>query len=246
MTAINLEGKVALVTGAAGAIGEAVARAYAEAGARVVCASRKDTSGLVEELRAKGAEATALTFDLAHQGDAERMVAETVATYGRLDVLANIAGMGGTGFYLLDQGQEWWDQILLVNLTGTMWMCKAALPQMIQQGRGSIINTSSVTGQSGQAGSTAYAAAKAGIMGFSKALAKEVAQHRINVNVVAPGLIDSAMSRARGNWDRWKEWVLWPRPGVAEDCAGLYLLLASDASEFITGQIVSPNGGGFI
>jgi len=108
------------------------------------------------------------------------------------------------------------------------------------------VNTSSVTGIAGYPGSTAYAAAKAGIIGFSKALAKEVAQYRVNVNVVAPGLIDSPMSRARGTTEEPGKWVIWPRIGRPEDCAALFLYLASDAAEFITGQVVSPNGGGLI
>lgn len=245
---IHLKNKVALVTGAGGAIGRATALAYAAAGARVVCA---DLNGAAAEetarrIRATGGAALSHTLDVAQPGAAEQVVETTVAAYGRLDVLANIAGAGGTGAYLLEQPQELWDRLIQVNLTGTMLMCKAALPHMIRQGRGVIINTSSVTGIVGAPGSTAYAAAKAGVIGFSKALAKEVARYRINVNVVAPGLIDTPMSRARGTVRLVDQWVLWPRIGVPEDCAALYLFLASDAAEFITGQVLSPNGGGLI
>lgn len=245
---IHLAGKAALVTGAGGAIGGATARAYARAGARVACADLNlpAAEAVVGEIRAEGGEAFALAVDVGRPGAAEEAVAATVAAFGRLDVLANIAGAGGTGMFLLEQPQELWDRMLLVNLTGTMWMCRAALPQMIRQGRGSIINTSSVTGVAGTAGSTAYAAAKAGVVGFTKALAKETARHRINVNAVAPGLIDSPMSRARGTTGEPEKWVLWPRIGAPDDCAATYLFLASDAAEFITGQVISPNGGGWM
>lgn len=248
MAMIHLEGKVALVTGAGGAIGGATAMAYARAGARVVCADLNEESAgrVAEAIRSEGGQAISTALDVGRAGAAEEAVAATLESFGRLDVLANIAGAGGTGSHLLDQSQELWDRMLLVNLTGTMWMCRAALPQMQKQGRGSIINTSSVTGMAGYPGSTAYAAAKAGIIGFSKALAKEVAPQRISVNVVAPGLIDSPMSRARGTTLEPQRWVLWPRIGEPDDCAALFLYLASDAAEFVTGQVVSPNGGGLI
>lgn len=245
---IHLREKVALVTGAGGAIGGATARAYAEAGAAVVCAdlSEEAAAATARTIVEGGGKALALELDVARPGAAEEGVKATVSAFGRLDVLANIAGAGGTGARLLEQSQTLWDRLLLVNLTGTMWMCKAALPVMLEQGRGSIINTSSVTGVEGTVGSTAYAAAKAGVIGFSKSLAKEVAGSHINVNVVAPGLIDSPMSRARGTTDNAQKWVLWPRIGEPADCAALFLYLASDAAEFVTGQVISPNGGGMI
>lgn len=248
MSGIHLQGKVALVTGAGGAIGGATAVAYAAAGACLVCAdlNEEGAEATADRIRSAGGKAIVLGLDVGRPGAAEEAVATTVAAFGRLDVLANIAGAGGTGAALLEQSQELWDRMLLVNLTGTMWLCKAALPLMLSQGRGSIINTSSVTGIAGTAGSSAYAAAKAGVIGFSKALAREVAGRRINVNVVAPGLIDSPMSRARGTTGEPQKWVLWPRIGEPDDCASLFLYLASDAAEFITGQVISPNGGGLI
>lgn len=247
MYSIDLEGRVALVTGAGGAIGGATARAFAEAGAGVFCV---DVSAAVlkvaEEIRNRGGKAAAAVVDISRPGAADEAVSATVSELGRLDILANIAGAGGTGMPLLDQPQELWDRMLLVNLTATMWMCRAAIPIMIEQRRGAIVNTASVTGLQGSEGSTAYAAAKAGVIGFSKALARETARHRINVNVVAPGLIDTPMSRARGTMQEPDKWVIWPRVGTPEDCAHLYLFLGSDASEYITGQVVSPNGGGLI
>jgi NAD(P)-dependent dehydrogenase (short-subunit alcohol dehydrogenase family) len=246
MSMIHLEGKSTLVTGAGGAIGGAVALAFARSGGAVACADLNEEAAakVAGQIRAEGGRAVAIRLDIGQPGAADEAVATTIETFGRLDVLANIAGAGGAGHTLLEQTQEFWDRMLLINLTGTMWMCRAALPQMIRQGRGSIINTTSVAGLVGTAGSTAYSAAKAGLLGFTKALAKEEACHRINVNAVAPGLIDTPMSRARGSTDHPERMVIWPRIGLPEDCAGLYLYLASDAAEFVTGQVVSPNGGG--
>lgn len=247
MLAMDLETKIALVTGAGGAIGSSTAQVLAQRGAAVTCVDiRENVLETAGRIQSGGGKALGLVLDVGRPGAAEEAVAATVATWGRLDVLANIAGIGGIGANLLEQPQELWDRMLLVNLTGTMWMCKAALPTMIQQRRGAIINTTSVTGLAGSAGSTAYAAAKAGVIGFTKALAKEVAQFRINVNAVAPGLIDTPMSRARGTTREPEKWTIWPRVGMPEDCAALFLFLASDASEFITGQVISPNGGGLM
>jgi NAD(P)-dependent dehydrogenase (short-subunit alcohol dehydrogenase family) len=247
MPAIGLETKTALVTGAGGAIGSATAHALAQSGAAVACVDVRETVlETAERIQSEGGRALGLILDVGRPGAAEEAVAATLAAWSRLDVLANIAGIGGTGANLLEQPQELWDRMLLVHLTGTMWMCKAALPAMIRQRRGAIINTSSVTGLAGSAGSTAYAAAKAGVIGFTKALAKEVAQFRINVNAVAPGLIDTPMSRARGTTREPERWTMWPRVGMPEDCAALFVFLASDASEFMTGQVISPNGGGLM
>jgi 3-oxoacyl-[acyl-carrier protein] reductase len=247
MSTLDLETKIALITGAGGAIGSSTAHEFARKGAAVACVDNRETVlETARRIQIEGGKALGLVLDVARRGSAEKAVAATVATWGRLDVLANIAGIGGSGATLLEQPQELWDQMLLVNLTGTMWMCKAALPAMIQQRRGAIINTTSVTGLAGTSGSTAYAAAKAGVIGFTKALAKEVAQFRINVNAVAPGLIDTPMSRARGTTQEPEKWLIWPRVGMPEDCAALFLFLASDASEFITGQVISPNGGGLM
>lgn len=244
MPVVSLETKVALVTGAGGAIGSATALAFAHSGAAVTCLDvQQDVLETAARIQSGGGRALGLVLDVGQPGAAQEAVAATMGAWGRLDVLANIAGIGAS---LLDQSQELWDQMLLVNLTATMWMCKATLPTMIRQRRGAIINTTSVTGLAGTAGSTAYAAAKAGVIGFTKALAKEVAKFRINVNAVAPGLIDTPMSRARGTTREPERWTLWPRVGTPEDCAALFLFLASDASEFITGQVISPNGGGLM
>jgi 3-oxoacyl-[acyl-carrier protein] reductase len=132
-----------------------------------------------------------------------------------------------------------------MDLTSAFLMCRAVLPHMIAAGGGRMVNLSSITALMGVAGSTHYAAAKAGVIGFSKSLAREVASMRINVNVVAPGLIDTDMSRKRGI-DHQRHLVAWPRIGEPQDVAGLVAFLLSDQAEFITGQVLSPNGGAYM
>jgi 3-oxoacyl-[acyl-carrier protein] reductase len=132
-----------------------------------------------------------------------------------------------------------------IDLTAVFLSCRAVLPHMMKQERGSIVNIASITGQMGAAGSTHYAAAKAGVIGFSKALAHEVASYSINVNVVAPGLVDTDMSRSRGI-DHQRHLVLWPRIGEVDDIAWAVAYLASDRAEFVTGAVFNVNGGAYM
>lgn len=175
----------------------------------------------------------------------EAMAAKTIQHFGRIDSLVNNAGIGGTGKFILELDIEEWNEMLRVDLTSTFLLCKAVLPAMISQGRGRIVNIASITAMMGVAGSTHYAAAKAGVIGFSKSLAREVADKRINVNVVAPGLIDTDMARKRGI-DHQRHFVAWPRIGQPDDIAAVVGFLLSDQAEFITGQVVSPNGGAYM
>ena len=173
------------------------------------------------------------------------MVTATTGHWGRVDILINNAGIGGVGKTLLELSPAEWRRMIEVDLIGVYLGCRAVLPQMIEQQRGSIITISSITGQMGMAGSTHYAAAKAGVIGFSKALAQEVAQHTINVNVIAPGLVDTDMSRARGI-DHQSRLVRWPRIGTVTDIAWAAAYLASDRAEFITGAVLNINGGAYM
>jgi 3-oxoacyl-[acyl-carrier protein] reductase len=172
-------------------------------------------------------------------------MSKTISHFGRIDSLVNNAGIGGVGKFLLELSIEEWNEMLRVDLTSTFLLCKAVLPSMISQGRGRIVNIASITAMMGVAGSTHYAAAKAGVIGFSKSLAREVAEHRINVNVVAPGLIDTDMARKRGI-DHQRHFVAWPRIGEPADIAGVVAFLLSEQAEFITGQVISPNGGAYM
>lgn len=243
----RLAGKRAVVTGAGRGIGLAIATAFLQEGARVLV---NDIQAELLE-RARSRLPTATRHVVFHRGDTSDpgAVAEMVAlareAFGGVDVLVNNAAIGGTGKTLLELSLEEWERFLRVDLTSVFLCCQAVVPLMIEQGRGSIINLSSITGLAGTAGSIPYAAAKAGVLGLTKSLARELAPHRINVNAIAPGLIDTEMSRARGQEES-RRAVLWPRIGTPEDVAWLAVYLASDEAEFVTGQVISPNGGAWM
>jgi 3-oxoacyl-[acyl-carrier protein] reductase len=244
---ISLTGKVAIVTGAARGIGYAIAELLSQAGASVVL---QDIDGLAvaescDRLQQQGRRVLAVTGDVSRPPDVQSMVEETLDTWQRVDILVNNAGIGGVGKTLLELTPQEWQRMLDVDLTGVFLCCRAVLPHMVAQGRGSIINLASITGQTGVAGSTHYAAAKAGVIGFSKSLAHEVAPYYVNVNVVAPGLVDTDMSRLRGI-DHQRDRVIWPRIGHVSDVAWSVVYLASDQAEFLTGMVLNVNGGAYM
>ena len=243
----TLTDKVAIVTGAAGGIGFAVADLFSGLGARVMLQDidAGTLKSSIQQLQAKDRQVLANHGDISRDVDTQAMVEETIAKWGRVDILVNNAGIGGVGKKILDLTIEEWQRMLEVDLTGVFLCCRSVLPGMIQQQRGVIINIASVTAQMGVAGSTHYAAAKAGVIGFSKSLAREVAAQHINVNIVAPGLIDTQMSRARGI-DHQRNLVIWPRIGIVADVAWAVAYLASDQAEFITGQVMNVNGGAYM
>lgn len=236
--------QIVLVTGAARGIGRAIAIRLAEQGDGLALndIDAEILSQTVYQLKESEHDAIGLAGDVSDPKAVQDMVAKVVQQYGRIDGLVNNAGIGGVGKTLLELSLEEWDEMLRIDLTASFLMCQAVVPHMVAQGRGRIVNISSITAMMGVAGSTHYAAAKAGIIGFSKSLAREVAESRINVNVVAPGLIDTAMSRKRGI-DHQRHLVAWPRIGEPEDVASVVAFLLSDKAEFITGQVLSPNGG---
>ena len=239
--------QVVLITGAARGIGRAIAEKMAAAG-HVLALNDIDRETLcetVDTFEKSGFRIIDIAGDVSQPEDVEAMAAKTVAHFGRIDSLVNNAGIGGTGKFLLELSIEEWNEMLRVDLTSTFLLCKAVLPDMMARGRGRIVNISSITAMMGVAGSTHYAAAKAGVIGFSKSLAREVADKRINVNVVAPGLIDTDMARKRGI-DHQRHFVAWPRIGQPDDIAAVVGFLLSDQAEFITGQVVSPNGGAYM
>jgi len=243
----NKKRQVVLVTGAARGIGLAIAEALANGGHRLVL-NDIDAGGLdraVAKIRQTGSAVLGLAGDVSDPDTVRGMVEQVMTQFGRIDSLVNNAGIGGVGKTMLELSLEEWNEMLRVDLTSTFLMCRAVLPHMKSLQRGRIVNISSITAMMGVAGSTHYAAAKAGVIGLSKSLAREVAGDRINVNVIAPGLIDTAMSRKRGI-DHQRHFVAWPRIGHPEDVAGLVNFLLSDEAEFITGQVISPNGGAYM
>jgi 3-oxoacyl-[acyl-carrier protein] reductase len=245
--ASRLSGKRAIVTGAGRGIGHAIARAFLDEGARVLIndVDRSLLEYSASDLATGDERLLAVAGDVSDPRDVRRIVDAAVDGFGGVDVLVNNAGIGGIGKTLLELSLDDWEQMIRVDLTSVFICCQAVVPLMSAQGRGSIINLSSISGVEGTAGSVPYGSAKAGVVGLTKSLAKELAGQRINVNAIAPGLIDTEMSRARGQ-ERSRAEVLWPRIGQAEDVAQLAVYLAADESEFVTGQVVGINGGAWM
>jgi 3-oxoacyl-[acyl-carrier protein] reductase len=241
----DLSGKVAIVTGASRGIGRAVAALLAERGARVVAAARADNAaGTVEAIHAAGGRADAASVDVTESGSVEAMVAGTLERHGRIDILVNNAGIARDQL-LLRMKREDWDQVIATNLTAAYVCAQAVVRPMIKQRSGRIVSISSVVGQTGNAGQANYAASKAGLIGFSRALAREVASRNITVNVVAPGLIDTDMTRAlteKAQGD-WASQIPLGRLGATTDVAAAVCFLASDEASYITGQVLAVNGG---
>jgi 3-oxoacyl-[acyl-carrier protein] reductase len=243
---MRLKDKVALVTGAAQGIGKAIALLFAQEGAKVGVADlnlagAEETCG---EISALPGEALAIGGNVAKAEDAERMVQAVLDKFGRLDILVNNAGITRDQV-LLRMKEEDWDLVLAVNLKGAFHLTKAALRPFLKQKGGKIVNIASVTGQMGNAGQANYAASKAGLIGFTKSVAREYANRNIQVNAVAPGFIDTPMSQAIPAKER--EFLIKQIPmerlGKPEDVAQAVLFLASPAADYITGQVLNVNGG---
>jgi 3-oxoacyl-[acyl-carrier protein] reductase len=241
----NLSGRVALVTGASRGIGRAVAARLAAQGATVVAAARGDhVRDAVAEMTAKGGRAEALSLDVTDADAVERVPAEIVERHGRLDIVVSNAGIARDQL-LVRMKRDDWDAVVATNLTATFTIAQAAMRPMIKQRAGRIIAISSVVGQTGNAGQTSYAASKAGLIGFVKALAREVASRGITANVVAPGLIDTDMTRALAEKAQvdWTSQIPLGRLGTVDDVAAAVCFLASDEASYITGHVLAVNGG---
>jgi 3-oxoacyl-[acyl-carrier protein] reductase len=240
-----LDGKVALVTGASRGIGRAIAARLAEQGALVVAAARGDhAAGSTEALAAKGLRAEAMTLDVTDSAAVEKAPGEIVRRHGRLDVVVSNAGITRDQL-LLRMKREEWDAILATNLTASFLLAQAAMRPMLKQRSGRLIVIGSVVGQMGNAGQTNYAAAKAGLIGFSKALAREVGSRGITVNVIAPGMIETDMTRAMAEKAQvdWASQIPLGRLGSVDDVAAAVCFLASDEAAYITGHVLAVNGG---
>ena len=242
---LDLSGKVVVVTGASRGIGRAVAVLLASRGAQVVAAARGDHAAeTVAVIQDAGGLADAVPLDVTDAGSVETMIGGAIERHGRVDVLVNNAGIARDRL-LVRMKREDWDQVMATNLTAAFVCAQAVIRPMIKQRGGRIISVSSVVGQAGNAGQTNYAASKAGLIGFSKALAREVASRNITVNVVAPGLIDTDMTRGIADKVQgdWATQIPIGRLGSTEDVAAAVCFLASDEASYITGQVLAVNGG---
>jgi len=242
----DTEKRVALVTGGAQGIGLAIALRLAQEGTAVaiVDLNPEGVAAAVAQLAATGSRALGFTGDVSSLAFAQEAVEKTIAAAGALHLLVNNAGITRDGL-LLRMKSEDWDAVLRVNLTGAFNFCKAAVPGMIKQRWGRIVNISSVVGAMGNAGQVNYAASKAGLLGLTKSLAREVASRGVTVNAVAPGFIDTAMTRAMP--DKAREALLAQIPcgrlGQAADVAEAVRYLASEGAGYVTGQVLHVNGG---
>ena len=243
---LRSDGKIAIVTGASRGIGRGIAMALAEAGATVICAARDQgkLDEVVKEIAAAGGQAHAHPVDVASRESIEALITSTVTGHGRIDVLVNNAGITRDNLLLRMKPAEW-DDVIATNLTSVFISTQAVMKPMLKQRAGSIINIGSVVGLTGNAGQANYAAAKAGLIGFSKSVAREVASRGIRVNVIAPGFIDTDMTSAMP--DAAKQALLanipLGRTGAPSDIAALVVYLASEASAYVTGQTISVDGG---
>jgi 3-oxoacyl-[acyl-carrier protein] reductase len=241
----GLSGKVAIVTGASRGIGRGVATLLATRGAHVVAAARGDHAcETVAAILEGGGRADVASVDVGDHNAVQQMVASALERHGRIDILVNNAGITRDQL-LLRMKKDDWDEVLKTNLTGAFVCTQAVLKPMIKQRAGRIVSVSSVVGQVGNAGQANYAASKAGLIGFSKALAREVASRGVTVNVVSPGLIDTDMTRAIAQKAQsdWTAQIPLGRLGTTTDVAAAVCFLVSDEASYITGQVLAVNGG---
>lgn len=242
-----LEGKVALITGATRGIGKAIAEAYAQHGAHVAFTYRSSVEAAKEieqALAAQGVQAKGYQVDAADFAAVQGMIDDIIKEMGRLDIVVNNAGITKDNL-LMRMSEEQWDQVIQTNLNSVFYTTKAVMRSMLKQRAGSIINISSVVGLQGNAGQANYAASKAGMIGFTKSVAREIGSRGIRANVVAPGFIATEMTGAlpEKELETWLKGIPLQRAGAPQDVANLCVFLGSDMSTYITGQVLNVDGG---
>lgn len=242
----DLNGHVALVTGASQGIGRACAITLARAGAKVALAARNQEklADAVKQIKHAGGEAAAFKMDVANEEDIKSSIKDALDQFGKIDILVNNAGITRDTL-LMRMKRSDWDSVIATNLTGAHLCIQAVIGSMLKQRWGRIINIASVFGQMGQAGQANYAASKAGLIGLTMAVAREVGSRNITVNAVAPGFIETAMTESLSPELKENAIKLIPlgRTGTDQDVANAVAFLASDGASYITGQVLKVNGG---
>jgi 3-oxoacyl-[acyl-carrier protein] reductase len=247
---MTLVGKKAIVTGGSLGIGAAIARELARQGADVAINYRRhdaEAKQVVAEIQAGGRRGLAVQADVASFTDADRMVTQVVAEFGGLDILVNNAGINRDAV-IWKMTEEQWDEVLDTNLKGYFNYCRAAVPIFREQKSGKIVNVTSINGLRGKFGQTNYSASKAGIIGLTKALAREMGKSNVNVNAVAPGLIETDMVRDAPQQvlDAALAEIVLGRLGKPDEVAAVVAFLCSDAARHITGEVLRVDGGQYI
>jgi len=242
-----LEGKTALTTGASRGIGEAIAKKFAEHGANIAftyLSSAEKALALENALHAMGVKAIGYKSDAASYAEAEKLINNVLMEFQTIDVVVNNAGITRDNL-ILRMTEQQWDEVMTTNLKSVFNISKNVSKPMMKQRGGSIINMSSIVGMTGNAGQTNYAASKAGIIGFTKSLAKELGSRNIRCNAIAPGFIETDMTHAISNEmkDLFRKNIPLGRYGSAEEVAKVCLFLASDLSSYVNGQVISVCGG---
>jgi 3-oxoacyl-[acyl-carrier protein] reductase len=245
-----LENKVAVVTGAARGIGEGIALKLAEHGAHIAFtyvseSSAEKAKALEEKLVAAGVKAKAYRSNAGNFSECESFINEVVKEFGTVDICVNNAGISKDNL-LLRMTPEQWEDVIKVNLNSVFYMTKQVIRPMMKAKSGSIINMSSVIGLMGNAGQGSYAASKAGIIGFTKSVAKELGSRNVRCNAIAPGFVETDMTsylKEGEQADKYKSGIPLGKFGTAEDIANVTLFLASELSSYVTGQVISVDGG---
>jgi NAD(P)-dependent dehydrogenase (short-subunit alcohol dehydrogenase family) len=247
MSTFDLTGKVALITGGAGGIGRAVARSFGAAGASIVLGdiNADACEKAVAELKELGFPSVGLCGDVSKSEDAEALVAGTIKAHGRIDILVNIAGYMGRTAPLWELTDDDWHDVMNIDLTSIFYVCRATIKHMRSQGSGAIVSISSIAGKEGTPRLIPYSVAKAGIIAFTKALAKEVIKEGIRVNCVAPAVVDTPLldQLPKEAIDLMLSKAPMGRFGTADEVAAVVHFLASDAASFITAQCFDASGG---